>query len=153
MLVMQTPPIDGFELLSGTGLVSGMSLEQIQVLSGCGKLEVFSDGEALVTWDDTHYDLLIVLEGKCEIRTQMNDLLYALRAGSLIGEVSFLDKKQRSAQAFAVGECKAIRFPASLLEDLETSRPDVIARLLKNISVVLCQKLRSTTRFAEASFV
>ena len=150
---METPPSESFELLSGTLLVSGMSDEQIRVLADCGNQETYTDGQPLVTRADAAFDLLIVLSGKCEIRTEMNDLLYRLGPDSLIGEVSFLDGKTRSANAVASGECSAMRFPASLLDDLEASRPDIVAKLLKNLGVVLCQKLRSTTRFAEASFV
>jgi CRP-like cAMP-binding protein len=150
---MPTPSLDSFELLSKAGLTDGMSAEQVRVLSDCGTQQVHADGEDLVSRDDSEFDLLVVVEGKCEIRTIMNDLLYSLGPFSLIGEVSFLDHKQRSARAIAIGECTTIRFPASLLTDLEGGRPDIVAKLLKNIGIVLCQKLRSTTRFAEASFV
>jgi CRP-like cAMP-binding protein len=150
---MQTQSVDAIELLSGTSLAAGMTAEQVAVLARCGKQEIYGDGEALVTKEDTQFDLLVVLEGKCEIRTPMNDVLSRLGDDCLIGEVSFLDQKMRSANAIAVGECNVVRFPASLLNDLEGSRPDIVAKLLKNIGTVLCQKLRSTTRFAEASFV
>ena len=146
-------PSESFELLAGTTLVSGMSDEQIRYLAACGQQENYAAGEALVNWDDAEFDLLLVLDGKCEIRTVMEDVLYLLGRDSLIGEVSFIDRKPRSAKAVASGECKTIRFPASLLDDLETTRPEILAKLLKNIGVVLCRKLRSTTRFAEASFV
>jgi len=144
---------DSFEAFSSTGIVSGMSPEQVKVLFEAGALQEFAEGEALVGLEDGDSDLMVVLSGKCEIRTGMDDVLYALGPGSLIGEMSFFDHKPRSAKAIAIGECAALRFPASLLDDLETSRPDIAARLLKNIGLVLCQKLRSTTRFAEASFV
>lgn len=153
MSIMQTSSLDSFELLAGTTLVSGMSLEQIRILSDSATQETYSDGESLVTWEDTRFDLLLVIEGKCEIRTSMDDVLYRLGPNSLIGEVSFLDSKPRSAKAVAMGECKAVRFPVTLLDDFERSHPDILAKLLRNIGVVLCQKLRSTTRFAEASFV
>lgn len=150
---MQTPSVDTVDLLSKTTLAAGMSHEQVEVLAGCGTLETISEGEPLVSWDETQHDLLVVLEGGCEIRTSMNDVLSKLGPDSLIGEVSFLDHKPRSAHAIACGECKTMRFPATLLDDLEADRPDIVAKLLKNIGIVLCQKLRSTTRFAEASFV
>lgn len=150
---MSSQPLESSELLAGTGLTDGMSVEQIRVLADCGKQEDYADGEHLVSKDDAQFDLLVVVAGTCEIRTEMDDLLYRLGRDSLIGEMSFLDEKARSAKALAVGGCKAIRFPATLLDDLEASRPDIVAKLLKNISLVLCQKLRSTTRFAEATFV
>jgi CRP/FNR family cyclic AMP-dependent transcriptional regulator len=150
---MLTQSLDTFELLSNSGLASGMSLEQVQVLAGCGKLETYEADELLVDWDDQNYDLMLLVGGRCELRTQMNDVLYHLGAGALIGEISFLDERPRSAKAVAVEVCQVIRFPVTLLADLESTRPDVVAKLLKNISLVLCQKLRSTTRFAEASFV
>lgn len=150
---MQTEPLTSFEMLTGTHLASGMSLEQAQVLADCGKPETYAAGEELAKWNDLSYDLLILITGKCEIRTSMGDVLYRLGSNTLIGEVSFLDRKPRSANAVAVQTCQVIRFPSTLLEDLEPKRPDILAKLLKNIGCVLCQKLRSTTRFAEASFV
>lgn len=148
-----TASADTVGLLSKTKLAAGMTQEQVQVLADCGNLESISDGDALVSSDETQFDLIVVLEGGCEIRTPMNDVLSKLGPDSLIGEVSFLDHKPRSAKAIACGDCKTMRFPASLLDDLEATRPDIAAKLLKNIGIVLCQKLRSTTRFAEASFV
>lgn len=148
-----TSSADTVELLSKTTIAAGMTREQIEVLAGCGSLETIGHDEPLVSSEETQFDLLVVLEGGCEIRTSMNDVLSKLGPDSLIGEVSFLDHRPRSAKAIACGDCKIMRFPASLLDDLEATRPDIVARLLKNIGVVLCQKLRSTTRFAEASFV
>ena len=150
---MLTPPIDSFELLSGTGLASGMTLQQIRFLAECGKLETYADGDSLVTREDAKFDLLVLLDGKTEIRTAMNDVIDRPGPGSLIGEVSFLDQKPRSAKVVAVGECHVIRFPATLLDEIEVTRPDIAAKVLKNVGIVLCQRLRSTTRFAEASFV
>lgn len=150
---MQTPSGDGFEYLSGSSLTAGMTQEQVRVLAGCGTPENYPDGETLVKQGANEFDLLVLVEGKCEIRTTMDDILYRLGPHSLIGEMSFLDHKPRSAKAIAIGDCRAIRFPSTLLEDLEATRPDIVAKLLKNIGVVLVQKLRSTTRFAEASFV
>jgi len=147
------PTFDSLQAFSSAGIVAGMSSEQISVLYGSAELQSFPDGEPLVTLDDPESDLMVVLCGKCEIRTSMDDILYDLGPGSLIGEMSFLDHRPRSAKAIAIGECTALRFPASLLDDLEATRPDIAARFLKNIGLVLCQKLRSTTRFAEASFV
>lgn len=141
------------EQLKGAHLVDGMSDEQIQTLGAYGSVESYGDGESVIRLDDDTFDLWIMLEGKCEIRTQMDDMLYRLGPSTLIGEVSFLDHNPRSAKAIAVGECKVIRFPAGLLDDLGEKRPEIAAKLLKNIGVVLCQKLRSTTRFAEACFV
>jgi CRP-like cAMP-binding protein len=150
---MQPTSTDSAELLGGTGLAAGMTPEQVQVLARWGKQEVYGDGDKLIDWDDTEFDLLLVLDGKCEIRTKMNDVQYRQGRDSLIGEMSFLDHKPRSAKAVAVGECKILRFPASLLDDLDSDRTDIAAKLLKNIGLVVCMKLRSTTRFAEAGFV
>ena len=147
------PTLDSFQAFASAGIVAGMSPEQTSVLYSSAKLQTFPDGEPLVTLDDPESDLMVVLSGKCEIRTSMDDILYDLGPGSLIGEMSFLDRKPRSAKAIAMGECTALRFPSSLLDDLEAARPDIAAKFLKNIGLVLCQKLRSTTRFAEASFV
>ncbi len=144
---------DSLATFSKAGIVDGMSEEQIRFLADRGQEESHADGENLVFTENSEFDLQLVTEGKCEIRTAMNDLLYRLGPGSLIGELSFLDHKPRSAKAIAMGECRTVRFPATLLDDLESNRPDIAAKLLKNIGLVLCQKLRSTTRFAEASFV
>lgn len=145
--------METFELLAGTAIATGMSAEQVQALATHGIRAAFAHGEPLVAFDDPGFDLLVVLSGSCEITTRMGDVLYRLGAGSLIGEMSFVDHRARSANAISVGECEAVRFPATLIEDLETTRPDVAVRVVKNICNVLTQKLRSTTRFAEASFV
>lgn len=145
--------METFELLAGTAIATGMSAEQVQALATHGVRAAFANGEPLVEFDDPGFDLLVVLSGACEITTRMGDVLYRLGAGSLIGEMSFVDHRSRSANAISVGACEVVRFPASLIEDLETTRPDIAVKVVKNICIVLTQKLRSTTRFAEASFV
>src|SRR5689334_10298683 len=100
---MLSPSMDTVDLLSRTGIVAGMTPEQIQVLAALGKVENVCEGDPLVSLDESSSDLIVILEGRCEIRTTMNDVLSRLGEGSLIGEVSFIDHKPRSAKAVAVG--------------------------------------------------
>ena len=146
---MQTSPLNSFKLFrygcrlrydSGAGTA----------FADCGKQEIYQDGEALVTWDDKVSIFFLVLEGKCEIRTTMNDLLYSLGRSSSSAKSASSTRSSAQRGGDRHRRMQAIRFPASLLNDLEARRPEILAKLLMNISVVLCQKLRSTTRFAEA---
>ncbi len=147
------PTADIVALLEPLELAKGMTPEELSVLGQYAEHIRYEDGEILVDFTDTVFDLIVILEGEVEIRTAMNDLLSRLNRHCLIGEVSFIDHRPRSARAVSSGQCEAICFPSSLIDTLRTEHPQLLVKMLHQISLVLCQKLRSTTRFAEASFV
>ena len=140
-------------LLRPLEFAADFSDEELAVLSGYATVVSYGDGETVVDFNETDYDLIVIASGSVEIRTAMNDVLDRLNEGCVIGELSFIDRKPRSARVVAAGRCEAVTFRHSLLTELSDSHPLIVSKVLRYIALVLCKKLRSTTRFMEASFV
>ena len=133
-------------------LFDGMSDADLERLLATAERRAFAQGEVVVRHGERGNELMVILDGQCEVRNAMNDLLAVLESGALLGEVGFIDGEGRSANVFASEPAEALVFRDGLLESLHDV-PELRAQLIHNLAKVLCQKLRTTTRLAEASFV
>ncbi len=143
---MQHPHTDIFSALRGSILATGMSDDQVRELEKYATLQTFDPGQTLVAIKDPSLHLLLIVSGKCEVWAAGDDLLYSLSENSLVGEVSFVDGEKRSASVTAVTACDAIRFERKVLDQMSLA---VSNHLLRNVCVVVCRKLRSTTKVVE----
>lgn len=127
-------------------LATGMSDVQVIELARYASMQTFNPGQALIAIDDPSLHLLLLVRGQCEVWAAGDDLLYSLPENSLVGEVSFVDGQKRSATVTAVSSCDAIRFERRILDQLPA---EVSNHLLRNVCLVVCKKLRSTTKVVE----
>ncbi len=141
------------ELLAGTVLARNMTPEQVAVLSEHGVVRMFEDGEQLLSADEPGHDLVLVLNGSCVVRGVLGDVVGSIPAGSLVGEMSFIDKRPRSASVYAKGTTTVAIFPENLVDQLRGKYPDVVSGVALNIAEVLCIKLRQATRLIDAANV
>jgi CRP-like cAMP-binding protein len=103
----------------------------------------YADGDALLNQFDETRDLLIMVEGRAQILTLVGDAIGIVKAGMPIGEISFLDGKPRSVSVVSVGSSMVAKLPFLELRRLLDSDADMERRFLRNISSVLCARLRS----------
>jgi CRP-like cAMP-binding protein len=141
------------ELLQRTDLAPGLSEAQLATLASLGTSRTFQPGETILELEDSDYRLHVLLEGEVNVLGVMGDVVGAVRPGNLLGEISFIDGKARSAKVVAAGEVHLAEFPSTLLDTLVTQDPHLEALLLQNLARVLCRKLRTATREIDASLV
>jgi aspartate ammonia-lyase len=141
------------ELLRNTDLAEGLNDEQLEKLASLGTSRVLPAGSTILGLEDLDYRLNVILEGEVNVLGVMDDLVGTVKAGNLLGEISFLDHKARSAKAVASGEVHMAEFASDLLFSLAASDPLLEAQVLYNVALVVCRKLRSATREIDASLV
>lgn len=146
---------DTLEMLRKAGecpLFDGLNDADMDRLLAMSERKAFADGESVVRHGERGSELMVILAGRCEVRNSMHDLIAVLEAGALLGEVGFIDGEGRSANVFASGPAEVLAFHGGLFDALRDT-PELRAQFALNLAKILCQKLRATTRLAEASFV
>jgi hypothetical protein len=98
-------------------------------------------GDRLLKRGNTAKNLYVLLGGAVEVRDG-DDVLALIAPGEVFGEMAFLLGRPRTADVYAVAEgTRVLSLSESSLQRLITDEPDVAAKLLLNISRMLCWRL------------
>ena len=98
-----------------------MKDEQIFRLSKFARVEAFMEGDYVFREEDRSMDFYVVREGRIEIRKDTPfgpQILGALVADTIFGEMNFIDRTHRSSDAVAVQPSAAYTFSFSALDQL-----------------------------------
>ena len=102
------------------------------------KWREYSAGETILDHQDTSSDVLFLLTGRARIIIYSADgkaVLFAdLGAATLIGEISAIDRKPRSAGVEALEPCAIAFLPAERFEKLMISEPAVALATLRHVT-------------------
>lgn len=136
-------PLELARSLQNNYLFHGLELDQIWRLAEVAKVETYEGGETVVRQFADDKDVLIILDGAARINTGSGELLAEAGPGSVLGEVSLVDHKPRSATVVAMGSCRVARFPFDELWATIITQPDLGLVLLRNVGRILAARLRS----------
>lgn len=129
--------------IRGSYLAQGFSERQFLAVTSIAQELTFLDGENILQQFDHNRDLFILVEGHAQILTMIGDAIGIIREGMPIGEISFLDGKPRSVSVVSVGQSLVARLPHDEMKALLEADPSIERMFLRNISSVLCARLRS----------
>ena len=136
------------------GLLRGLAQADAQSVLDLMQRQRYADGETVFEAGDAGRDLVLVLAGSANVlvRTAAGQelRLAAVRAGTMLGEVGFLDGAPRSATVRARGALEIARLARTDFDRMGQGRPDLAQRLLSNIAVDLAARLRSTNALMTA---
>lgn len=106
----------------------------------------YARGESIIQAGSDADELFILTAGSVEVRLQLGDKRYqrldVFSAGMSFGELAFLDGSPRSADVVAIAEVECRVIPRALFEEIGASRPVLKARILNEIALQLCDRLR-----------
>ena len=124
------------DALAKVPLFQGLSGRDLKFLAKQLKEETYKPGQVIVSEGDTSGRLYVILEGTAKVsingrsRRRMGE-------GSLIGELSILDKGERTATVSAESEVRAVSLTSttflSLLSENWTATRAVLATLARRI--------------------
>jgi CRP-like cAMP-binding protein len=132
--------------LRSMGLFRHFSDELIIPLAKLAEPRTFSANDILFAENEESRDLLIVREGTVHITRSTpvgKQVLSTLDAGSLFGEVSFLDGLPRSATAHGVGEGSLYVIPAGAIDAAVAANRELAVSLLWGFWQTLADKVRA----------
>jgi len=113
----------------------------------------FHRGEVVIRFGDVDPSLLIVLDGDLETvaeRRGRQRRLSPAPAGSVVGELGFLDGKPRSASVIAVTDGELLRMSASAFDSLAAVNPRLGRMMLFDLARILAGRLRALTEVVMA---
>jgi CRP/FNR family transcriptional regulator, cyclic AMP receptor protein len=79
-------------------------------------------------------------------------VLAAPGVGDPIGEMSFVDRGERSATVAAIEETELLKIPFAALDTLFDDEPQIAAKIYKAIATVLSQRLREMSETINTKF-
>jgi CRP-like cAMP-binding protein len=139
--------------LSENYLLKGAPIGDVDSVQVICDFREFGAGDPIVTVQDKNQDIMIVIEGRARVETVQGDVIDELRAGAMIGEISFLDGKPRTANVYAVGPAKVAVIPAARLRDLMAKTPRLEVTIYRNAALALCERLRDANQQIESLLV
>ncbi len=137
--------------LRNSSIGAGLRDDQLEVLANQAELRRFQPREAIVTQNDTSFPVMVLITGYAEVLGLFGDVVNVIQPGGLIGEVSFLDGKPRSADVLCRNSCQVAVFSKEVIAWLDMERPDILSQLLYSIGRELCLKLRTAQRVIDAA--
>lgn len=94
-------------------------------------------GRTLLQEGEDSQSMYLVLEGELAVSRKEGDrdvVLGYVKAGELVGELSFLDKKPRSATVKALTDCKLFQIPQKTYDEIFEDQPRWLGAFVKTLA-------------------
>ncbi|MEE9396693.1 MAG: Crp/Fnr family transcriptional regulator [Methylococcales bacterium] len=142
--------IDKQKLLTRNILFKKLALNDVDNIVALSTEIYFTNNQIIFQKGDVSDSLLAVLNGQVRISTSsMNGkeiVLNTISPGEMFGEIAFIDGRERSATATAIGDCALLSIRHDDYMPLLKSNPEIAIELL----IILCKKVRDTSDRVEA---
>ena len=131
------------EALKRTYLMSGLNDEQVKQIEVIANMQNFEGGDTIIRQFSKDSDLVIVIDGQVRINTFSGEKIAEAGPGSVIGEMSLVDDKPRSATVVSMGRSRVAVIPAHKLWELMREDAHLARLILLNIARILSTRLRA----------
>jgi CRP/FNR family transcriptional regulator, cyclic AMP receptor protein len=125
------------EMVGTSPLVAELNEEQKAVLADLVTCRTLADGEVLIREGEVSNELHVIAAGGLAVtrNTGSGDwvTLHVLRPRDMAGELGFLDNLEHSATLRAVGPTQVFSLRRDKLEELLTSQPLIVYRVMRAI--------------------
>lgn len=124
-------------------LFSSLNKMQLNLVRRCSQKIAVRRGCAIIRQDENNFDFYIILSGRVNVSLIHEDgrevSLDTLGRGDFFGELSFLDKKVRSATVTALGDTELLVFPRDTFVNVLNKLHDIMFVLLQALGKRLRQ--------------
>jgi len=134
------------EAIQSSYLAQGLTAPQLESLYALAQWQSYETGAEIISQFDDSRDLMILASGVAHITTVVGEPIGLVKPGMPMGEISFLDGKTRSGTVIAKEPCEVVLFEGERLLQLLAESPEMTVCCLKNISRVLCARLRTANQ-------
>jgi SulP family sulfate permease len=137
---------------SAASLFAGMEPGERSAVESAMVQRLYRAGEVILQAGDPGDELMIVLEGSCNIvlaQANGSDVrLAGVRGGATLGDIAFLDRTRRSATVVAAEDTTVAILRRETYDELCLTHPHLIQVLLTNVALNLAVRLRHANRLA-----
>jgi CRP/FNR family transcriptional regulator, cyclic AMP receptor protein len=138
------------EALRCTVLFAGVPTFELDQIAAYSAERRFTPGERLVRRDEPGTSMMILIQGRLRVGATSAEgrelTLSLLGPGSVLGEMSVLDGKPRSADVVAISSGLVLVLERGVVLPFLRSRPELLLRLLQ----ILCDRLRQADAALES---
>ena len=131
-------------------LFAGRKPETIAALEACMEQLSFKAGETIFERKDEGEKLLLIRRGVVRIEIEVGDKLHyhvsTFGRGDFVGEISFLDRKPRSARAVALTDTDVYVLSRDSFEKLAEEHKRIAMQLLEAVASALATRLRRANK-------
>ena len=138
---LQQTPLVGIPLLAGLSFT-----EAKQVLKHVGTVLRCKKGDPVVRAGDVGHEMFVLLAGKVEVRGPGDQVLASMARGDLFGEIALFSESRRTAHVVAAEDSEVLVLTQEFLQRSMTSMPDIVVKVLFNLTKMLCERLGASTR-------
>ena len=134
-------------LLFRASIFSGLSIDQLSGVLDAAEEVSFVKGDVVMTEGEEGGKLFVVIEGKVQIEKSAGEdftikIAHSEQRGMMLGEMSLVDMKPRSATVRADSDLKLVSISKESLADIFDKDPIVLATISLNIARALSDRLR-----------
>ena len=134
-------------------IFQSFSGEQLGRMLHVCRLRAFRTGEHVFTSGDPSGELLVLLSGRFLVLAATGDEIASIGSMGLVGEMGVLTDSPRSATVVAVQESRALAIARDDLFGLIESDKDMGFKIYRNVTAVLCDRLRDNNILLEQQYL
>ncbi len=126
-------------------LLEDVTLQEIEEMGDHARVEVFPEGQVILSEGKMSQGLWLILSGKCDVIKHCGkepSVLSTLEPGNVFGEMSFFEMAPHSATVQAIEEVKALCLGREEFEELRETCPSISEKIAVNIVKLLSDRLR-----------
>jgi glutaminase len=131
-------------------LLNGLSAEEIATVATLLERRNYQRGQTIINAGDEAHELFLLARGHVSVIVPLDSerrkRLATFSAGMAFGEMAVLDRAPRSAMIVADSEVACDVLTLGNLDALDATHPRIKIRILENLALGLCSKLRKANR-------
>ncbi len=130
---------------------AGLDDEQILLVSSCCRRRLYYRGETVFEDADPGDDMFLIQRGRVTVRLESIQPHYelvisSLSEGQVLGEMSLLMQRHRSATAVCAEPTEVIQIHGASLREIFNLHPRLGYTVVTNLSRILCRRLERMNR-------
>lgn len=129
-------------------LLRDLSQDEVKKFLTTGIILNVKKGDKIVRAGDIGNEMFVILSGSVDVHGRVdnkNRSVAKFGKGDIFGEMGFLDHTKRSADVVAEVDMEILVLTQSFLRKSMRMIPETAAKILFNLSVILCERLRANT--------
>lgn len=132
--------------IAGVPLLEGLSFTEAKQFLSVGTVLNCAAGDPIIRSGDTGDEMFVLLSGSAEVRgSDGAEPLALLEKGDVFGELGFLAQTPRTAHVVAADDLEVLILTQEFLHKAMEKMPEISLKVLFNLSLVLCGRLKTTT--------
>ena len=140
--------MEKFDVLQRSPLFQTLSASEVELAADMSRPRRFAAGEGVFEQGDLGEALFVIADGEAEVLCRNDDgelrVLETLEPPDFFGEMSLIDKAERSATVRAKTECVVLELTAANFATFRKHYRDGFTFVIMNIARVLSSRLRET---------